>query len=181
MATLTLGPSDGSVRLLTGVVGPAARMGHRLAITFTDWTVAAEVAAGALQSVTAVIEIDSLSVLSGSGGATPLSPVDKQLIRRNALKALHAAEHPHAAFASREIEQDDAAVQLAGDLSIAGTTKRVLTNFRITPRDGRTCVRGKVPVPQSAFGVKPYSLMMGALQVADEVLVEVELCAPEAP
>lgn len=174
MTTLTLGPADGSITLRTGVSGAASRLGHRLVITFDEWTVTAVLEGMQLRRVAADIAVDSLRVVSGSGGATPLSPVDKQLIKRNATKSLHAAEHPRATFASTEIEQDAEEVRLAGDLQIAGTTKRVLLSFAISG----TSVTGRIPVPQSAFGVKPYSLMMGALQVADEVSVEVQLAAP---
>lgn len=173
MTALMLGPADGSIELHTNVAGAAARMGHRLVIAFDEWTVTAEVAETAVEHVAVDIVMDSLRVVSGSGGATPLSPVDKQLIRRNALKSLHAGDHPRATFASTEIEQDGDILQVAGDLQIAGTTKRVVMSFTVQGRS----VTGRVPVPQTAFGVKPYSLMMGALQIADEVLVEVQLTA----
>lgn len=175
MATLTLTPADGSITLKTAVTGAAARMGHRLVITFDDWTVTADVADGEVRSVAVDIAIDSLRVVSGAGGVTPLSPVDKQLIRRNALKTLHAGEHPRATFASAETERDGDLLQVAGDLQIAGTTKRVAMSFTVHD----TTVTGRVPIPQSAFGVKPYSLMMGALQVADEVAVEVHLTSAQ--
>lgn len=36
-ATWSLGPSDGDLRIHTGVAGPAAKMGHRLTIGVTSW------------------------------------------------------------------------------------------------------------------------------------------------
>lgn len=177
MTTLTLGPADGSITLRTDVTGAAARLGHRLVITFDEWTVTADVADRQLLRVDVDIDMDSLRVVSGSGGATPLSPVDKQLIKRNAAKSLRVAEHPGATFRSSEVEQDGEVLQVSGELQIAGTSKRVIMSFTVQG----SSVGGRVPIPQSAFGVKPYSLMMGALQIADEVSVEVQLTAPALP
>ncbi|MGB6246214.1 MAG: YceI family protein, partial [Gordonia sp. (in: high G+C Gram-positive bacteria)] len=42
----------------------------------------------------------------------------------------------------------------------------------VTGDDGRTQIAGESTVRQTDFGVKQYSLMMGALKVADEVVVE---------
>jgi hypothetical protein len=42
-----------------------------------------------------------------------------------------------------------------------------------SPGEGR--YRGSVTVPQSAFGIKPYSGFFGALKLKDEVVVEFEV------
>lgn len=174
MATLHLGPSNGSLTVRTDTAGPAARLGHRLLLAFDEWEVRAEVPDGSLRSLAVTVHMDSLRVRSGTGGATPLTPVDKQVIRRNALRTLRAKEYPTATFVSQEVEQTPLALRVSGDLTIAGRSKRVLTEYHI-PRAG--CVAGNLRLPQSAFGIKPYSLLNGTLRVADVVVVEVDLCA----
>jgi hypothetical protein len=45
--------------------------------------------------------------------------------------------------------------------------------------DGNTArLKGKVPIVQSNFGVKPFSAMMGALKVKDEVEVDLDVKLP---
>ena len=47
---------------------------------------------------------------------------------------------------------------------------------QITLADGHASAA--IPVLQSDFGVKPYSLMLGQLKVADEVIVEIDAEIP---
>ena len=68
-----LSPDNGELRILTGVDGRAAKMGHRLTIAMQTWQATVRWAGGKPASAELTAQVDSLTVLSGEGGLTPLS------------------------------------------------------------------------------------------------------------
>ncbi len=162
--------TEGSVLVRTGVEGAASRMGHRLVLLVQTWAVTVELDAGQPVAVTFRADLTSLKVQSGSGGVTPLTPVDKQVIVRNAAKTLDVRTYPEVVFEGR--------VQpghlVSGDLTIHGVSKPLQTQIDVA--DGRA--RAAIPVLQSDFGIKAYSLMLGQLKVADEVVVDLDVVVP---
>jgi len=175
MTRVTIGPADGSLTVRTDVAGPAARMGHRLLLTFDDWAGLVTVAEELPTSLRVDVELASLRVLSGTGGATPLSPVDKQVIKYNATKSLGVAEHPRGTFTSDRIEAADGELHIPGHLMIAGENRPLTLAFTAVRQGSAYTVAGGAALRQSDFGVDPYSLLRGALRVADEVEVRVDL------
>jgi polyisoprenoid-binding protein YceI len=61
-------------------------------------------------------------------------------------------------------------LQVEGQLTLAGTTRP--SAFELTVREDGT-LEGRARVVQTAWGIKPFSGLMGTLRIADEVLVEV--------
>ena len=57
----------------------------------------------------------------------------------------------------------------------AGQTRPVTLDLTGSP-DGR--LKGSIAVVQSQFGIKPFSAMMGALKVKDEVEVSFDVALP---
>lgn len=171
---MEFGPEQGTVQVRTGVAGSASRMGHRLVLLVTDWSAHVEVADGVAQSVTFTADLDSMQVKSGSGGVTPLTVVDKQVIHRNANKALEVGKYPTVEFSSTEIVMTEGTIDIAGSLTIHGVTESLDTTLTIA--DGRAT--GSIPVTQTDFGIKPYSAMLGQLKVSDEVKVELDIALP---
>lgn len=168
---MKLGPGQGTVTIRTGVAGSAARMGHRLVIAVTDWRADIEMDGDIPTAVTFTAELDSLSVQSGKGGVTPLTVVDKQVIKRNAAKVLESSEFPQVEFRSESLLVTEGTVDVAGTLTIHGVSEPLDTT--LTLRDGR--VTGSIPITQSDFGIHPYSAMLGQLKVNDEVMVELDI------
>lgn len=176
--TTTAGPARGSLTLHTGVEGRMARAGHDLTIAVQDWTATAETDGGVLTSVALTARVDSLSVVSGSGGVTPLSPVDRKVIAANARKTLSAKEHPTVEFRSTSVVPVDGGYDVAGDLTVSGRTRPVTSRLGVTPTEGGLRVTGEVAVVQSEHGVSPYSTMLGALRVRDRVDVRYDVTVP---
>ena len=171
---MKLGPEQGTVTVRTGVAGSAARMGHRLVLRVTEWSAQVQVEGDQPTSLVFRASLNSLKVESGSGGVTPLTIVDKQVIQRNASKSLDVGEYPEAVFECHHIVMTEGTIDLAGDLTIHGVTEALDTTLTIV--DGRAV--GSVPVVQSDFGIKPYSAMLGQLKVSDEVTVELDIALP---
>jgi hypothetical protein len=85
-----LGPDSGRVVIKTGRAGFAARAGHDLTIEVTRWSATVTVPADgvAAAEVTAELDLGSLAVLEGTGGAKPLSDKDRRDILNTAGKIL---------------------------------------------------------------------------------------------
>ena len=111
-------------------------------------------------------------VLWSDGGVTPLTPPERALPRSNALKSLNVKKYPLIAFSTHEISKTSEGYRLAGTLEIHGTTRPQTVDLRVEDLGARWSMAARVAVMQSDFGVKPYSLMMGALKVADEVTID---------
>jgi polyisoprenoid-binding protein YceI len=170
-----LGPDTGRVVLKTGRAGLAAKAGHDLTIEVTQWSARVEVPADedgglAAATVTAELDLGSLEVREGTGGAKPLTDGDRGQIKKQIENILGGAT---ASFASsRIIASGSSGGAIEGTLTLNG--KAQPTRLQVTtPGSGR--YRGTATVVQSAFGIKPYSGFFGALKLRDEVGVEFEI------
>lgn len=173
----TLDASDGELLVRTGVAGRAARMGHRLTIAMTRWRVTvnwdgtepAEPLAAEL-----VVEVDSFDVLRGEGGVKGLSGPEKALVRSNALKSLSAGRFPEIRFTAARITKTDDGYRLNGTLQIRGKSREHVIDLRTEDLGGSWRMSAQSRVRQTDFGVKPFSLLMGSVRVADEVKLSFE-------
>lgn len=168
--TRTLDQNDGELLLLTTVEGRMARMGHELAFRVDRWTasltVGQEVSATALQ-VSA--DLRSLSLKGSRDLGKPVSEKDARDILANAQKTLQVQQYPEINFASTSAEGTWEAATLQGNLTLHGQTRPELLRVGVTEAGYR--LTGQVS--QTDFGIKPYSVMMGALKVGDRVDLEV--------
>lgn len=170
-----LGPSNGSLHLLTSREGMAAKVGHDLRIRVARWSGTAQVPDPddlSTASVSVLIEMDSLEVKEGTGGATTLDDGDKADIAKNAAKALDVIHHPTAEFSSTAIRPSDNGGEIEGTLKLAGSAGTV--TLTLTAK-GSASWTATGTVIQSEYGIKPYKALMGALRLADAVTVEAEV------
>lgn len=173
-ATWSLGPSDGDLRIHTGVAGPAAKMGHRLTIGVTSWRASVVWSQDKPVAVELTVPVDSIQVLGGEGGVTPLSGPEKAVARMNALKTLEAKKYPEIRFTAEEISTTADGYRLTGFLEIHGTRRPRSVDLRVGDNGDSWAMALQASVSQAEFGIKPYSLLMGTMRVADEVLVAFE-------
>ena len=186
MAELTgtheLGPANGQVLIKTGREGIAARVGHDLTLEITDWSARVVVPADGLAAASLVASLDlaSLVVRSGSGGAKPLSDRDRRDIKNQARKILGDASQ--ASFASSRVvlatptALDEPSGAVEGTLTLNGTTRPFQVQVEGVA-EGR--YRGRATLKQTDFGIKPYNGFFGALKLLDEVKIEFELVVAE--
>jgi polyisoprenoid-binding protein YceI len=166
-----IGPEDGSLVVKTYREGVAAKAGHDLVIEVTRWEATIDTAAGTLE-LTA--DPRSLEVREGVRGVKPLTDRDRGEIRSNIDDKVLRGEPIE--FRSRAVRMPDGPGRLTveGDLTMAGST-RPLTAQLDVGGDGR--VSGTITLTQSAWGIKPYRGLMGALKVRDEVEIVVDVRA----
>jgi len=167
----SLDASDDELRVHTGVTGRAAKMGHRLTIAMTSWHATVSWAGEEPTAMELTVEVDSFQVLEGEGGLTPLSGPEKALARSNALKSLDVKRFPHLRFRSDAIEATGDGYRLSGTLEIRGRSREHVIELQVEDLGDSWRMLCESPVRQSEFGVKPYSMLMGSMKVADEVTV----------
>jgi hypothetical protein len=174
-----LGPGAGRVIVKTSRAGLAAKVGHDLELEVTRWSAAITVPGDAVPggedgglaaaTVSAELDLGSLVVRAGSGGARPLTDSDRRDIESTMRKILPGGA---ATFRSTRIIASADGGAIEGTLTLNGRSQAVRLQVA-NPGPGR--YRGTLPVVQSAFGIKPYSGFFGALKLRDEVTAEFEV------
>lgn len=172
-----LGPPSASLRLRTYRQGLAAKAGHDLVLEATAWhgTLVVPDEPDGVPSVTVEIDLRSLRVVEGSGGVKPLTDGDKEEIRKTMQKPLRTADYPTATFRSTGVRVDGDRVTLPGELTLAGQTHPVELEAR---RHDDGTVVGHAQIVQTAWGIKPYTGLLGALKLRDAVDVDVSVPLP---
>ena len=175
-----LGPEAGRVVIKTTRAGLAAKAGHDLTIEVTRWSAQIEVPAedgGGLAAATVRADLDlgSLEVREGTGGALPLTDRDRREIKKQIGSILGTAT---ATFASsRVIPSGSSGGTVEGSVTLNGRTQPA--RLQVTaPGSGQ--YRGSATLAQTGFGIKPYSGFFGALKLKDEVTLEFQLTLPES-
>jgi polyisoprenoid-binding protein YceI len=174
-----LGPENARVVLRTGREGYGAKAGHDLTIEVTDWSAQVDVPEGApaAATVSARFELASMVVREGTGGARPLTDVDRGEIEENARRVLGVADHPTAVFESSQVVAGDGGGTISGTLTLGGVATPVQVRVQnVAPNR----YLGSAVVTQSALGIKPYSAFLGALKVRDDVEVQIDADLPRA-
>lgn len=158
--THSIGPSNGSLKVNTGREGAAARAGHDLVLEVHSWEATLE--GGDSPSIRLTADPASMEVVQGTGGAKALSDKDKAEIKKSITgKVLGSSQ---ISFRSTEVSDSSA----RGELSINGSSSTVDVPLNVDAGS----ISGSVALSQSAFGIKQFKALMGALKVADEVTVE---------
>jgi polyisoprenoid-binding protein YceI len=163
--------SDGELLIRTGVAGRAAQLGHRLTIAMLRWRVTVQWHAEEPVGAELTGDVDSLEVVRGDGGLTPLSGPEKILVRGNALRSLNARRFPRIGFAATTIEQTGDGYRLTGTLTIHGKTRPQIVDVCTEDLGDSWRLSSETVIRQTDFGIKPYSQLLGSLKVADKVTV----------
>jgi len=152
----------------------AQKVGHDLVIDVTSWSATVTVDGDSQCTVELNADPRSLEVSSGTGGAKALSDKDKADIRKNIDNKVLKGEA--ITFRCEGVSLNGAGTApVSGEVAMAGTTRPVSFEVEIGA-DGQ--VKGNVPLKQSEWGIKPFTAMMGALKVKDEVEVVLDARLP---
>jgi hypothetical protein len=170
--TFKLGPDSGRVIIKTGRAGLAARVGHDLTIEVTRWSALVTVPeAGGDAQVSAELDLGSLAVREGTGGAKPLTDRDRRDIESTARKILGGGGDTTVRFASTRAIPSGADGVIEGTLTIRGKSRPARLQVA---RVGPLRFQVTATVRQTDHGITPYSGFFGALKLRDEVVIEVE-------
>jgi polyisoprenoid-binding protein YceI len=97
--------------------------------------------------------------------------------RDNMLRKLDADVHPYAIIGVRGVDNDATGSWLNATLAVSGTERAVRIPARIAATPAEVDVSGQLEVQQTSFGITPYSILAGALQVKDEVAIRFRIHA----
>jgi hypothetical protein len=162
-----LGPDCGTLTVLTGKGGAAAKAGHNLVIEVTRWSATLDAA-----SMQLTADARSLRVVDGSGGMSPLGDEEKagiaQTIDEDVLKGTAIT------FRSTSVETRGSRLEVRGELELAGLRRPI--EFALNLSDGR--LTGSAMVKQTDWKMKPFSALFGTLKVADVVEVQIDVRVP---
>lgn len=170
--TLELDPAGSTLTVWSYKAGLLSSVAHDLAIDATGWR-ARVTGAGELEVVVPVAGLRVRGQVKG-GQVTPLRAKDHEEIEGNlrSKAVLDAARAPEARWTGRcALPQADGPVRAEGQLALAGRTRPLALEARVRrePRGAR--VEGEVRLRQSDWGITPFSALLGALKVQDEVKV----------
>lgn len=170
-----LGPDNARITLQTTCEGLAAKQGHDLLIEPSRWS--GDLVIGddqAQSSLKVIIDVGSLTVLSGSGGLKPLTDKDKGQIAASARETLSAGRHPEASFTAAGFEAAPGGCSgtITGTFALAGQSGQQELQVSQT---GPGRYRATTTVRQTGYGIKPFSAFLGTLKVCDPVQVTIEV------
>lgn len=101
----------------------------------------------------------------------------EDLLNTRAHKALKADQYNKITFklSKADVVPAQKVIRAAGNLTIGGVTKPVTLQTTYTVNGDELIVKGSKALKMSEFGLKAPSFMMGALKVADEVTIDINL------
>lgn len=116
---------------------------------------------------------------AGSEFPPEIPEADKQGTRKNMLRTevLDAENYPRIELKSVKIEGSLPDVQATARITIKQGTRDVVVPVKVSVTDGRLTATGEFAVQQTDFGMKPFSVAMGALEVKDRLDVRFSVVA----
>jgi polyisoprenoid-binding protein YceI len=106
-----------------------------------------------------------------------LSDKDRRDIDKNINeKVLETSKFGELKFESTSVSGSEPNLKVAGNMTIKGTTRPVNVDLNVNG----TTVTAKTSISQKDFGIKPYSGMMGAIKLRDDVDFALTLNLPSA-
>ena len=121
-------------------------------------------------TISAELDLGSLEIREGTGGAMPLTDRDRREIKKQISGILRGGT---ASFAStRVIPSGSSGGAIEGTVTLNGKTQPA--RLQLTD-SGSGRYRGSATLAQTGFGIKPYTGFFGALKLKDEVVVEFEV------
>ena len=90
---------------------------------------------------------------------------------------LDAAEYPVIEVRGANITETNGGLTATLSVSVAGHESTFVAAFSLEPDARRLSVAGTLELRQSALGLAPFSVMMGALQVRDDMRLKFKIVA----
>jgi polyisoprenoid-binding protein YceI len=156
-----------------------AKLAHDLILSPAQWSGTMNVDADNPAASSASLSIDarSIQILEAVGGMKSLSDKDRRDIAKNIdEKVLDTGKFPTLTFESTSVSGSEPNFNVAGNMTIKGTTRPV--NVALSVNGSQVAAR--TSISQKDFGIKPFSAMMGAIKLRDDVEFELTVDLPSA-
>ena len=155
-----------------------AKLAHDLVLVATQWNGTLNVD-GDPGACTATLSVDpsSIDIVGASGGVKGLSDKDRRDIAKNINeKVLETSKYSELRFETTSVSGSEPNLKAAGTMTIKGTTRPVDVDLNVQG----TSVTATTSISQKDFGIKPFSAMMGAIKLRDDVDFELTVNLPSA-
>jgi hypothetical protein len=125
--------------------------------------------------------VDESGLRAESGFDTQPSPEAIAGTRENMLYKLGADAHPEALISVRGVDTEVTGTRLNATVTVNGMAKTLRIPADLVVAMDALRVSGRVTLEQSTFGIVPFSILGGALQVQDSVPVRFRIEARRLP
>jgi polyisoprenoid-binding protein YceI len=152
--------------------GSLARLGHDHVVASHDVEgyVAPDEARADLYVALDSLSVDEPALRAEAGFDTQPSESDIVGTRANMHeKVLETQKFPYALIRVHAIEKRPMGARLAVALTLHGVTREMEAPAQIESAEGELRVTGRLAFAQTEFGITPYSILGGAIQVRDRV------------
>jgi polyisoprenoid-binding protein YceI len=167
--THRFGPDNATLSVRTGRTGAAAKAGHDLVIHVTAWEATLEIGDDpASTSIRLAADATSLRVREGKGGMQALGDDDVANIHQTIDDEVLKRQDITFRSTGADHTPDGGRISVEGDLTLVGKTRPIAFDLAVGD-DGR--LSATAVVTQTAWGMKPYSALFGALKVHEDVEV----------
>jgi polyisoprenoid-binding protein YceI len=159
--------------------GMGAKLAHDLILSPRQWKGTLNVDADnpAASSATLSIDARSIEIVEAVGGMKGLSDKDRKDIGKNIdEKVLQTGKFPELTFESTSVSGSEPNFNVAGNMTITGTTRPVNVSLNVNG----TQITAATKISQKDFGIKPFSAMLGAIKLRDDVDFELTVDLPSA-
>jgi hypothetical protein len=165
--------------LIAAVIPMGVQSGSRVWVSGTSTARSFRCESSQVEGVAQVptAELSQLSEVTGARVTIPVAALDCHNTTMNGhmRTALKAAQAPNISLqvnsATVSHAGDGSAARLTGELTIAGTTRPVTLDATVVSDAGQLRVRGTKAIVMTEYGVRPPSLMLGAMRVNPNVTV----------
>jgi polyisoprenoid-binding protein YceI len=184
-------PARSTVSLRVYRAGPLARLGHDHVITSATldgraWTTGALASSGfdlRLPVASLVVDDPAARRAAGPGFEKEVPPQAREGTRGNLLRpeVLDAGRYPEIRVQAASLGGTWEAPVARADVTLRDRTRRLEIPLTLTRGAGELAANGSFRLRQTDFGIAPFSVAGGAIQVADDVDIAFEIHASEVP
>lgn len=175
------------LRLLVYRAGPMAKFGHNHVMVndaVSGWVAAADGVAGAALSLSipvAAFVVDDAAARAAEGAdfSEEVAGEARDGTRHNMLSepCLDGDRYPSITLTSRAVTMVDGKPVATLAVSVAGHESTLVVPFVLTTASDRVSGSGTFVLRQSDLGLVPFSILLGALQVQNDITVKFNLVA----
>ena len=188
----TVDPAASHVDVLVYRGGPMARLGHNHVMSLQGlsgrvWVNQKDLSRSGFQfkfPVNDVVVDDRAARLAAGGDFPPDIPdKDKAGTRTNMLRAevLDGAKYPTIELAATKVAGALPQPEITAAITLKGVTREVQVPVNVTIDANGVHAKGEFTIRQTDFGITPFSVALGAVQVVDELRIRFDLHAATAP
>ena len=172
-------PQASTLHILVYRGGKFAKLGHNHVVSSKSLTgrvwMHGELAQSGFEIAFPVADliVDDPETRRAAGSEFPpeIPDADKQGTRKNMLRAevLDAENYPRVELKSVKVEGALPDLQVTAHITIKQASRDVVVPVKVTVEGDRLIASGEFPIQQTEFGMKPFSVAMGALEVKDRL------------